>query len=98
MKRRILNIQHKTLPDIFLEGSWEWFLWQRSAYIASIIEVTHWSLHSAEFSRHPYTYFRYVRRHWQKPLFEISAEMMTSSRLISQIWSEISAVHLLNLE
>ena len=69
------------------ENTIEWVMWQQMAYQQSMMESARWLTHCMQLTNEPQTLFRYLRMNWQKPYLELGTQAVTSSKLLSHMWT-----------
>lgn len=63
----------------------EWLSWQQRAMQENFQESIRLMMHCLQLSSHPNTLYRYMRFNWQKPYLNLSAQTLSSTRLMTRM-------------
>lgn len=76
----------QSLQQQFLQGYWDWLTWRQWTWQQALYDNARWFNHCLELTQEPKTLYRYTRMNWQKPYLELSAQSVTSTRLLTKLW------------
>lgn len=76
----------QSLQQQFMQGYWDWLTWRQWSWQQAFYDNARWFNHCLELTQEPKTLYRYTRMNWQKPYLELSAQSVTSARLLTKLW------------
>lgn len=82
----------QSLQQQFLQGYWDWLTWRQWSWQQAFYDNARWFNHCLELTQEPKTLYRYNRMNWRKPYLGLSAQTLTSSRLLTKLWFDSFSV------
>ncbi|MCS5710065.1 hypothetical protein [Candidatus Berkiella aquae] len=79
---------YQAIQQHFWQGWWDWLTWQQWSLQQAAHENARWFTHCMELRQQPQTLYRYTRMNWQKPYLGMNAQMLTSARILTQLWTD----------